>query len=72
MLPALIGFHSGDGIEYKNVFLKHDANGPFGVPGIQEFFSPHHPHLELCTQAFGFVVKILQSTCIADRFKDPS
>jgi hypothetical protein len=56
MVPALRGFHSGEGKVYKNVFLRQGAKGPLVVPETQEFFSPHHPQPACLTQLGGFMV----------------
>lgn len=62
IVPALRGFHSGEGMEYKNVFLRQGAKGPLVDPETQEFFSPHHPQPACLTQLGGFIVYKLQFT----------
>jgi hypothetical protein len=62
IVPALRGFHSGEGIEYKKVFLRQGAKGPLVVPDTQEFFSPHQPQPDCLTQLGGFMLYMLQLT----------
>ena len=55
IVPALRGFHSGEGKENKKVPFKQGAKGPEEVPATQLFFSPHHPHPDCCTHEGGLV-----------------